>query len=98
MEFSNQNYLFLNENRSFLTLEAKSEPFMCAQAGTTSDISTENCLTLDIYRPASGDKGEILFWIHGGGFATGASSFYSGVEQAGKYGNTVVVIQYRTES
>ena len=71
---------------------------MCAQAGTTSDISTENCLTLDIYRPAGDDKGEILFWIHGGGFATGASSFYSGVEQAGKYGNTVVVIQYRTES
>ena len=71
---------------------------MCAQAGTTSDISTENCLTLDIYRPAGDNKGEILFWIHGGGFATGASSFYSGVEQAGKYGNTVVVIQYRTES
>ena len=71
---------------------------ICAQTGSTPDFSTENCLTLDIYRPAGDDKGEILFWIHGGGFATGAASFYSGVEQAGKYGNTVVVIQYRKES
>ena len=76
----------------------KNEAFICAQTGSTPDYSSESCLTLDIYRPAGADKGEILFWIHGGGFATGASSFYSGVEQAGKYGNTVVVIQYRTES
>lgn len=83
-------------NVSILTILAKNEAFVCAQTGSTPDYSAESCLTLDIYRPAGDDKGEILFWIHGGGFATGASSFYSGVEQAGKYGNTVVVIQYRT--
>ena len=84
--------------RIILTFKAKNDAPICAQTGSTSDFSTENCLTLDIYRPAGDDKGEILFWIHGGGFATGAASFYSGVEQAGKYGNTVVVIQYRNAS
>ena len=37
----------------------------------------EDCLTLDIYRPIGDDKGEILFWIHGGGFALGDSYTYS---------------------
>ena len=70
---------------------------MCAQSGSRSGGADmiEDCLTLDIYRPTGEDKGEILFWIHGGGFANGDSSFYSGIEQAGKYGNTVVIIQYR---
>ena len=37
----------------------------------------EDCLTLDIYRPIGNDKGEILLWIHGGGFALGDSHTYS---------------------
>lgn len=59
------------------------------------DELIENCLTLDIYRPIGNDKGEILFWIHGGAFMYGDAASYSGIEQASVYGNTVVVIQYR---
>ena len=48
----------------------------------------EDCLTLDIYRPIGNDKGEILFWIHGGAFMYGDAASYSGIEQASVYGNT----------
>ena len=51
----------------------------------------ENCLTLDIYRPIGTDKGEILFWIHGGAFMYGDAASYQGIEQASVYGNTVRV-------
>ena len=37
----------------------------------------------------------ILFWIHGGGFSSGDSRMYSGIEHAMQEGNAVVVVQYR---
>ena len=53
---------------------------------------------MDVYIPNSNltktDRA-ILFWIHGGGFVGGDSSFYSGIEQAVQYGNIVVAVQYR---
>ena len=55
------------------------------------DELIENCLTLDIYRPIGSDKGEILFWIHGGAFMYGDAASYQGIEQASVYGNTVKV-------
>ena len=58
------------------------------------DELAENCLTLDIYRPIGSDKGEILFWIHGGAFMYGDAASYQGIEQASVYGNTVRVITY----
>ena len=62
------------------TIDAFTYAPMCAQLGDpTAGIGmTEDCLTLDIYRPVGADKGEILFWIHGGGFAFGDSYTYSG--------------------
>lgn len=45
---------------------------------------SEDCLTIDIYRPASNDtvaRSKLLpvfFWIHGGGFTGGGSQLYSG--------------------
>ena len=59
-----------------------------------SGFITEDCLTLDIYRPEGVVGGAILFWIHGGAFVTGTSHLYDGIEQA-KRGNIVVSIQYR---
>ena len=54
---------------------------------------------MDIYIPngdnAVEDGHGILFWIHGGGYVTGDSKTYSGVEQAVNHGNIVVAIQYR---
>ena len=57
---------------------------------------SEDCLTLDIYIPQNEetDRG-ILVWIHGGGYVSGDSSYYSGIEQAVRYGNIVISIQYR---
>ena len=51
---------------------------------------------LDIYIPQNDKTGRgILFWIHGGGYVSGDSGYYSGIEQATRYGNIVVAIQYR---
>ena len=62
------------------SIDAHTYAPMCAQLGdpTTGIGMTEDCLTLDIYRPVGADKGEILFWIYGGGFAFGDSYTYSG--------------------
>jgi len=62
------------------SIDAHTYAPMCAQLGdpTTGIGMTEDCLTLDIYRPVGDDKGEILFWIYGGGFAFGDSYTYSG--------------------
>ena len=81
------------------TFDARSQGPTCFRFPLPGEIlgeMSEDCLTLDIYIPRDGrtDRG-ILFWIHGGGYISGDSSFYSGIEQALRYGNIVVSIQYR---
>lgn len=67
---------------------------------------SEECLTLNVWAPAGGLAGPaggaprsalpVLFWIHGGGFSTGAGStiFFDGSELA-RLGAVVVTINYR---
>ena len=58
----------------------------------------EDCLTFDLYLPSAAKRVSnmgVLFWIHGGGFVTGDSRMYSGIEHAMQEGNAVVVVQYR---
>jgi para-nitrobenzyl esterase len=59
---------------------------------------SEDCLTLNIWTPASDDeKRPVLFWVHGGAFIMGGGTheFYEGLTLA-KRGNVVVVtINYR---
>ena len=70
-------------------LDAQSEAVPCFPGyprtfpGEENDPITENCLTMDIYIPNDDDNTErgILFWIHGGGYSSGDSKFYSGIEQ-----------------
>ena len=68
------------------------------KAELNGEISETDCLTVDIYIPRNSPrpKGEqgILFWIHGGGYQTGDSKYYSGLEQAVTYGNIVVQVRY----
>ncbi len=77
----------------------------CAQAGwprkpgTIAEGSSEDCLYLNIWRPAkakSGKKLPVMVWIHGGAFVfgSGASPESSGVEFA-KQGVILVTINYR---
>jgi len=58
----------------------------------------EDCLYLNIWKPAEA-KGPlpVLFWIHGGGFSSGAGSldWYSGEEFARRHGVVVVSVNYR---
>ena len=49
------------------------------------DASSEDCLTLNVFRPfesvlSEGTPVPVLLWIYGGGFALGASSSYDASE------------------
>jgi para-nitrobenzyl esterase len=61
--------------------------------------SSEDCLFLNVWRPAnatSGAKLPVMVWIHGGGFVGGSGSFpaTSGLQFA-KHGVVLVTINYR---
>jgi len=77
----------------------------CAQAGwprkpgTIADGSSEDCLYLNIWRPAKGKSNKklpVMVWIHGGAFVfgSGSSPESSGVQFA-KQGVILVTINYR---
>ncbi len=75
----------------------------CAQASFRSDsiskTSSEDCLFLNIWEPASVAKGAklpVMVWIHGGGFVfgSGAQPDFSGVSFA-KQGVILVTFNYR---
>lgn len=58
----------------------------------------DDCLSLNIWTPAAdGAKRPVLFWIHGGGFVTGAGStpWYDGTKFATQHDVVVVTINYR---
>ncbi|KAI0284362.1 extracellular triacylglycerol lipase precursor [Russula aff. rugulosa BPL654] len=69
----------------------------CLQQGSDADMS-EDCLTLNIFRPSGTDKDSslpVMFWIYGGGFNRGASSLYDGtffVEQSVARGTPIVFV------
>nr|XP_046227122.1 cocaine esterase-like [Scatophagus argus] len=59
---------------------------------------SEDCLYLNVYRPAGaapGDKLPVMVWIHGGGLASGGAFQYDGSALAAYQNVVVVVIQYR---
>lgn len=60
--------------------------------------TSEDCLYLNIWTPASDNKKRpVMVWIHGGGFLTGSGSqlIYSGRELAANGDVVVVTINYR---
>lgn len=64
-------------------------------AGTAT---SEDCLDLDVYTPASarpGDKLPVLFWIHGGNFTQGSGVIYGGQQFASLTNSIFVSINYR---
>jgi para-nitrobenzyl esterase len=61
----------------------------------------EQCLSLNVWRPAGGAEGlPVLVWIHGGGFALGWSgaSVYDGARLAARERLVVITINYRLGS
>jgi len=58
--------------------------------------SEENCLTLNIWTPATDDKKRpVMFWIHGGSYKTGSADNYIGIPLVNRGDVVVVVINYR---
>ncbi len=77
----------------------------CAQAafprGATGirDNSSEDCLFVNVWRPAGaapGAKLPVMVWIHGGAFVFGSGSFSSGVPFA-RQGVILVTFNYRLQ-
>jgi para-nitrobenzyl esterase len=75
----------------------------CAQAGfprgagTIAEGSSEDCLYLNVWRPAGAKQGAklpVMFWIHGGAFVGGSGSGLSGGPFTSK-GVILVSINYR---
>jgi para-nitrobenzyl esterase len=66
-------------------------------AGGDIRSTSEDCLTLNIWRPQKPGKFPVMFWIHGGGFMNGAGSvdLYNGANLAELKDMVVVTINYR---
>lgn len=66
-------------------------------SGGKSKSFSEDCLTLNIFRPAKEGTFPVMFWIHGGGYVQGASNYelYDGATLAGRFDVVVVTINYR---
>ncbi|MEV4611468.1 carboxylesterase family protein [Kitasatospora sp. NPDC049258] len=59
---------------------------------------SEDCLYLDVYRPADAAPGArlpVLFWIHGGAYSQGTGTQFGGATLARLTGTVVVSINYR---
>lgn len=68
-----------------------------AGGGGRAEQSEARCLTLNVWSPAADDaRRPVLFWIHGGGFMTGAGTipWYDGTNLA-RRGAVVVSCNYR---
>ncbi|KAF8334763.1 Carboxylesterase family-domain-containing protein [Cantharellus anzutake] len=66
---------------------------------TASDLS-EDCLFVNVFRPSNlphGAKLPVMVWIHGGGFAFGASQLYNGsviVEQSVHLNESIIYVSF----
>ncbi|KAK0194628.1 esterase 1 [Armillaria mellea] len=79
---------------------ASSFGLACLQPGMSSDLISEDCLTINILRP-SGVTGRsslpVLFWTFGGGFESGSASTFDGsaiVAQSVIRGTPVIYVNF----
>ncbi|KAL0569300.1 hypothetical protein V5O48_012664 [Marasmius crinis-equi] len=78
--------------------DASKPGLACLQTPSPPDGITEDCLTLNIYRPATTNNNKtlpVLFWIHGGGWVVGSGGRYNGSRLASRSiarGTPVVII------
>lgn len=69
---------------------------VCAQGSSTrTPQGSEDCLTLNIYRPPQAQNAPLMVWVHGGFFTGGDSSVFDGSALAREYGVVVVTVNYR---
>jgi para-nitrobenzyl esterase len=65
--------------------------------GGTPPAQSEDCLVLNVWTPSTRGKRAVLFWMHGGGFATGSgsSAWYDGTNIARKQDVVIVTVNHR---
>jgi len=72
---------------------------ICLQPGALGvPLGSEDCLSLNVYRPAERDPSErlpVMLWIHGGSFVSGAGSIYDPQRLVAENQIIVVTINYR---
>ncbi|KAJ7844166.1 extracellular triacylglycerol lipase precursor [Mycena leptocephala] len=81
------------------TFNASQPGMPCLQAGNLSSSSVENCLTVNIYKPAGLATAvlPVMAWIHGGGDIFGAAKTYNAtviVEQSIARGTPVIYVNF----
>ncbi|KAJ6565455.1 esterase 1 [Mycena vulgaris] len=80
--------------------EAKDFGKACLQPGMPVDLISEDCLTVNIFRPAGILPNALLpvmLWTYGGGFASGASSQYNAsaiVAQSVSRGTPIIYVSF----
>lgn len=80
------------------TIEAKAFGASCMQnPGSLSAPGplSEDCLSLNVYSPADGQKLPVMVWIHGGAFTSGGSAQYDAQRLAMDKNVVVVTLNYR---
>ena len=66
-----------SNHKNFRGVSAEDTPqLLVAMIGM--GMFSEDCLSMDIYKPANVENPPIVIFIHGGGFVFGDSSFYNG--------------------
>lgn len=84
-------------------VDAKTFGAPCPQLDGEKAVGREDCLTLNVWRPASGTKPRaVMVFVHGGGHVQGSTSqvssgvvLYDGATLASKGNVVVVTVQYR---
>ncbi|MFY1688248.1 carboxylesterase/lipase family protein [Plantactinospora sp. WMMB782] len=81
------------------TRDATKPGAQCAQArldGSPGVQGSEDCLYLNVTRPAKGRKARpVMVWLHGGGFTNGSGNDYDGSRIAVRGDVVVVTVNYR---
>jgi len=68
--------------------------------GGKAESYSEDCLNLNVWRPAKSGSFPVMVWLYGGGFAGGSGSFdiYNGAHLASREDVVIVTINYRLSS
>ncbi|KAK0460654.1 extracellular triacylglycerol lipase precursor [Desarmillaria tabescens] len=80
--------------------DAQNFGLACFQSNVATDEISEDCLTINIFRPkgaSSEDPLPVMFWTYGGGFSGGASSSYNGsyiVAQSVARGTPIIYLNF----
>ncbi|WP_411349889.1 carboxylesterase family protein [Paenibacillus sp. WLX2291] len=78
------------------TVEATKLPQVCTQLASGKVTGSEDCLYLNIYRPATSDvQLPVLVFLHGGGNVTGSGGSFDGQALAEKTNAVIVTVNYR---